>query len=104
MKLVLATDSRTSIAPDHKAVRLKLKISNCCRGPGLWKFNNSLFEDEKYVNFIKNNYPKIKEKYNDIEDKRLKWELIKIEMRSLTIPYSKYKAEQSGNSHSKLFG
>ena len=30
MKFVLATDSRTSTAPDHKAVRLKLKISNCC--------------------------------------------------------------------------
>ena len=97
MKFVLATDSRTSIAPDHKAVRLKLKISNCCRGPGLWKFKNSLLEDEKYVNLIKNNYPKIKEKYNDIEDKRLKWELIKMEIRSLTIPYSKYKAKQSRN-------
>ena len=56
-----------------------------------------MLEDEKYVNLIKNNYPKIKEKYNDIEDKRLKWELIKMERRSLTIPYSKYKAKQSRN-------
>ena len=88
MKFVLATDSRTSIAPDHKAVRLKLKISNCCRGPGLWKFNNSLLEDEKYVNLIKINYPKLI---------RLKWELIKVEMRSLTIPYSEYNAKQSRN-------
>ena len=94
-KLVLATDSRISIAPDHKAVRLKLKISNCSRGPGLWKFNNSLLEDENYVNLIKDNYPKIKEKYIDIEDKRLKWELIKMEIRSLTIPYSKNKAKKS---------
>ena len=86
-----------SVAPDHKAVRLKLKISNCCRGPGLWKFNNSLLEDENYGNFIKDNYPKVKEKYIDINDKRLIWELIRIEIRSLTIPFSKNKAEQSRN-------
>ena len=90
-KFALATDSRISIAPDHKAVRLKLKISNCGRGPGLWKFNNSLLEGENYVNLIKDNYPKIKENYIDIEDKRLKWELIKMEIRSLIIPYSKNK-------------
>ena len=97
IKSVLATGTVISVAPDHKAVRLKLKISNCCHGPGLWKFNNYLLEDENYVNLIKDNYPKIKEKYIDINNKRLKWKVIKMEIRSLTIPFSKNKAKQSRN-------
>ena len=46
--------------------------------PKLWKLNNSLVDDEGYVNRIKENYTIIGEKYLDLDDQRLKWELIKI--------------------------
>ena len=69
IKSVLATGTVISVAPDHKAVRLKLKISNCCCGPGLWKFNNSLLEDENYVNLIKDNYPEIKKNISTLMTK-----------------------------------
>ena len=62
-----------SNAPDHKAVKLKLNGSNNKRGPGLWKFNNSLLDDEDYVTLIRENYSPISEKYSGQEDKRLKW-------------------------------
>ena len=82
-----------SNAPDHKAVKLKLNNSNNERGPGLWKFNNSLLDDEGYVTLIRENYSSISEKCSGQEDKRLKWELIKMKLRGLTIPYAKNKAK-----------
>ena len=86
-------DTKASNAPDHKAVKLSLQLSEERRGPGLWKFNNSLVDDEEYVNRIKQNYPITGEKYRDLDDHRLKWELIKMEIRGITIAYSKNKAK-----------
>ena len=83
--------------PDHKAVVLDLKILSEKRGPGLWKFNNSPVEDNKYVELIEENYAAIREKYSDLKDDRLKWELIKMEIRRLTISdfiSSKHKEKQ----------
>ena len=87
-------DTLVSIAPDHKAIRVQLQLENDNRGPGLWKFNNSLLEDEIYVKLITDSYAVIQNKYSGIEDKRLKWELIKMEIRGITIPFSKNKAKQ----------
>ena len=91
---VVKTNTKVSNAPDHKAVVLDLKILSEKRGPGLWKFNNSLVEDNKYVELIEKNYAAIREKYSDLKDDRLKWELIKMEIRRLTISYSKHKEKQ----------
>ena len=91
---VVKTDTKVSNAPDHKAVVLDIKILSEKRGPGLWKFNNSLVEDNEYVELIEENYAAICEKYSDLKDDRLKWELIKMEIRRLTISYSKHKEKQ----------
>jgi len=85
-------ETLVSNAPDHRAVKLKFKCPNNRRGPGLWKFNNSLLDDEGYVNLIRESYSCISEKYAGQEDKRLKWELVKMELRGITIPYAKNKA------------
>ena len=72
---VIKTNTKVSNVLDHKAVVLDLKILSEKRGPGLWKFNNSLVEDNEYVELIEENYAAILEKYSDLEDDRLKWEL-----------------------------
>ena len=59
--------------------------NNFTRGPGTWKFNNSLLQDENYLQLIKDSYPSIEQKYQDVENKQLLWELIRAE----TIRYSK---------------
>ena len=41
-------DIKTAIAPDHKAIRLVLQFENKKKGPGLWKFNNSLHWTKNY--------------------------------------------------------
>ena len=53
---------KTAIAPDHKAIRLFLQFESKKKGPGLWKFNNSLLNDNNF-NLITINYPTICRKY-----------------------------------------
>ena len=89
---VRKTETRNSIAPDHKSIYLNLEIKNeFKRGPGLWKFSNTLLEDENYKEFVTIKYPQILEKYSEVTEKQLLWELIKMELRSETIKYSKEK-------------
>ena len=45
---VAKVETRASIAPDHKAVFFSIYLNEeFKRGPGLWKFNNTL-QDECY--------------------------------------------------------
>ena len=80
------------IAPNHNATFLKISIRNeFNRGPGTWKFNNSLLEDNDFKERIAFFYPQIHEKYVYVKDKQLLWELIKMELRMKIIKYSKEK-------------
>ena len=87
-------DTKTSIALDHKAVKLRLSLINSKLGPGLWKFNNLLLKDKTYVSLITDSYPDIIQKYSNIKDPKLKWELIKMEIWGITIPYTKNRARE----------
>ena len=70
---------RTSIAPDHKSVFFNVGVKKeFIRGPGLWKFNNTLLEDENYKDLIEFYYPQILNKYSEVVDEQLLWELIKM--------------------------
>ena len=95
-------DIKTAIAPDHKAIRLNLQCEIKKRGPGLWKFNNSLLNDDTFVDLITTNYPLICSKYAYLANLNLKWEMIKMEIRSLTIPYAKNKAKKVRNLEKQL--
>ena len=104
---ILSEDIRSSlkaikIVPnvfsDHAA--LSLVLTHCekeaNRGPGFWKFNNSLLIDKEYLDLITAKIPEFVLKYHDIDvtDKGLLWELIKMEIRAATIAFSKSKALQ----------
>ena len=79
----------SSVAPDHKAIYISLSWSNPTpRGPGLWKFNNSLLNDEEYVNKIRETYAHTCVYYSDSVNKRLFWEMLKMEIRAATISFS----------------
>lgn len=67
------------------------KNQNKFKGPSLWKFDTSLLTDEAYTNEMKESIIKWINEYGDIGDSRIKWELIKYEIRKLTIRYSKEK-------------
>ena len=53
-----------------------------------------MLEDEIYVKLITDSNATIQNKYSGIEDKTLKWKLIKMEIREITIPFSNNKAKQ----------
>jgi hypothetical protein len=42
---------------------LSIKYNEFRKGRGLWKFNNSLLYDEKYLDCIKNNILEVKKQY-----------------------------------------
>ena len=100
---VIKVETRASIAADHKAVSLSINLNEeFKRGPGLWKFNNTLLQDECFLQLIKDYYPCILQKHADVTDKQLLWELIKMEIRSETIRYSKRKSKQSKTRESAI--
>lgn len=85
-----------SIAPDHNAIYISLSWSSeTPRGPGLWKFNNTLLNDEQYTAMIRSTYAETRSYYSHLEDKRLLWEMIKMEIRSASISYAKHKVKAS---------
>ena len=60
-----------SIAPDHDAIYISLSWScNPPRGPGLWKFNNTLLKDTQYVSAVSDTYSHVCSYYSNMTDKR----------------------------------
>jgi len=53
LSLVVNIATKASNAHDHRAMKLSLKRSEERRVRGLWMFNNSLVDDEGYVNRIR---------------------------------------------------
>ena len=77
----------SSFSSDHSPILasfvISINVSLC--GPGLWKFNNSLVTNAKFVDFNKD--PNLCD--------RMKSELLKYEIRSFSINFSKNIAKQS---------
>ena len=62
---VKRTEVRSSIAPDRKSIFLGMELqSELKTGPGTWKFNNILLEDQDYLDLISFIYTRTLEKYN----------------------------------------
>ena len=92
-----------AIAPDHNAIFILLTLPNKCpRGPGFWKFNNTLLKDPQYIDKIRYTYTQACAYYGHLTDRRLFWEMIKMEIRSATITYSKNKSKSIRNREKEL--
>ena len=85
---------------DHSVVYMNISLDFKPRGPGLWKFNNSLLQDDEYTAEIKEYIKDILNEYKDknssddnqmtreytLSDKML-FEIIKMGIRGKTISY-----------------
>ena len=62
---------------DHSATLIHVKSDELRhkKGPGFWKFNQSLLKDEIYVSRLRAEIPNFRKKYNSVEDLTLKWDL-----------------------------
>ena len=80
---------------DHSALILTIcfneETAPC--SPGYWRFNNSLLSDNEYITLLRSKIPKFVEKYKEVESKGLFWEMVKMEIRGLTVRFSKLKAK-----------
>ena len=65
------------------------------KGPGVWKMNCSLLDDEEYVNVITESIPIwLAQGHKDLSDYRYIWDWLKYNERAYTIQYSKKKAHE----------
>ena len=91
------------VSPDHNAIYILLSwTSKRPRGPGLWKFNNTLLDDMQYVSMVCDAHAHTCSYYSHVTDKRLFSELMKMEIRSATICFSKSKAKCITNREQEL--
>ncbi|MCP3901139.1 MAG: hypothetical protein GY707_15650, partial [Desulfobacteraceae bacterium] len=83
-------DIKPSIKTDHSLLTLSIThVLGEKRGPNFWKFNNALLKDDVYIDYIKEIIIQLQNDYLHIENKGLKWDLIKSEIRQRTITYAK---------------
>ena len=85
---IVCADIVSSIWSDHSAVTLSIKhLPKAKQGNSHWKFNSSLVEDQLYVDTMCNNLREWLFKYNEIQDDRVKWELLKYEIHKFSMSY-----------------
>ena len=88
---------------DHSAVSFNIQSDNFIkRGPGFFKFNNSLLNDHCFIEGLSKKIPEYKEKYSYLQDKRLYWDMLKMEIRSFTICFCKQFAKNKKNEEAVL--
>ena len=79
---------KPGLSSDHSLVRLNLSLKRAVkRGKGMWKFNNNLLRDKKYVNLIRDSIQNVKHNVF-FSNKNILWEYLKCQIRSGTISYS----------------
>ena len=101
----LTVDSKIlpSILSDHSPVSLDLQFLETPElGPGHWKLNVSLLADEIYKTKLKELFLIWEEQYKGMDNHNLKWEIIKYEVRSFSISYSKKKSREKRDAKKKL--
>jgi exonuclease III len=81
---------------DHSLIEINFnKSTEENRDPSFWRFNATLLKDKAYIDKIKDTIVKSKETHKDTEDCGLLWDLIKMDIRSITLSFSKNKAREN---------
>ena len=89
-------DIQPSLRSDHSLINIDFYKSEAPdRGPSFWRFNANLLKDSEYIEQITTCITNTSEKYKNIENKGLRWDLTKMEIRSSTICFSKNKAKKT---------
>ena len=96
--LVVTTDIISAIKTDHAAISIDFcnRLTDI-KGPGYWKMNCSLSDDEDYINDISAKIPIwLAEGHNELSDNRSIWDWMKYIqcIRAHTIQYSKRKVRE----------
>ena len=87
---------------DHSFVTLTFEIEKVYRGKGLWKFNNSLLYDHKYIEQMNAHIDVTQQETSHQTDDSLRWEIIKNSIIEYTKWYAKKGANETQKEYQKL--
>ena len=97
------TNIKAGFKTDHSLIQISFECNSSeKRGPGFWKFNSSLLTDDDFCAYIRGIIEKYSKTYAYLSDHTLKWDLIKMEIRTATIAYSKTQASLKRQHEKKL--
>ena len=82
---------------DHKAVVIELNDRPFQRGPGYWKFNNSLLKNRIFVNMMNGILDTMTNDCNNVCTYTDRWELCKVEIRNFCSEFGKRLSTQNKN-------
>ena len=91
-KSVIKTDALASFCTDHSPIFCSLKLKDVStRTHGFWKFSNSLTSNSEFKEKMKNQILETLHILNQdkINDKHLRWEFLKYEIRKFTMNFLK---------------
>ena len=81
---------------DHDYVNLVIDFSNSTpRGPGIWKFNNSLLSDEIFCNYLSDCIADLSSCLSSFGSVKLWWDFFKSSLRADVISFAKSKRRES---------
>jgi hypothetical protein len=79
---------------DHSIVAMEINGEQAnIRGKGFWKMNTSLLKDTEYVQLINETIENSIKENNKLTNKGLKWDFIKMKIRTSTISHATHKAK-----------
>ena len=102
--LVKSVDIIPSIKTDHAAITLDLQNSdNEIKGPGFWKMNCALLEDDDYINDVSSKIPIwLAQGRKDLSDDRVIWDWLKYNIRAHAKQHSKRRARERNEKENRL--
>ena len=102
-EFVTMTEILTSISINHSQVPFSLlKEKTTIRGKRFWKFSSSLTKDQNYIIEIKKLIGNFSNENKSFFNCQLKLELLKYEVRKLTIKYTKHDVKEKWQQRTKL--
>ena len=86
-----------SYRTDHSFTAIEIDNHDLVRSKGFWKFNTSLLKDTSYVELIKSTIQNVKSEYSINENNQsllsyqMFFEMLKLQIRGISIPYCSKK-------------
>ena len=90
------------VKSDHSIISLHIGNMKSTRGKGFWKFNSFLLQDTEYVNEMNRLIESLKENTKEMNDKQLRWDYIKLEIRGFSLKHSFKKNKERKEFKIKL--
>ena len=100
---ICETDIQVAFCTDHSPITFSLKpIKNLPRERNLWKFDNSLLQNDEYLQKMKTVIVETEQQLDSeqIKDDQVRWEHLKFKIRDQTISFSKVL---SANKRKEIF-